>query len=261
MQETGSGPTLLLLHGAGGSTHSFRDIIPLLAETHHVVAIDLPGQGFTKLGARHRCGLNEMAQDIEKLCDQESWQPSAILGHSAGGALALRLTQTMRSPQGQIPKIIGINPALDNFKGLAGVLFPVMAKILAALPYTAQFFSAASANPARIEALIKSTGSSLAPDGLELYRLLVADRNHVDATLLMMAQWNLDQLSESLHTIDAQTIFIVGDQDGAVPPAVSHTAAALMRHATIIEIAGKGHLVHEEAPESVTRHVLQFLNF
>ena len=67
VQEAGQGKTILLLHGAGGSTHNYRDMIPVLAHDFRVVAIDLPGQGFTQLGARHRCGLDPMAQDIAAL--------------------------------------------------------------------------------------------------------------------------------------------------------------------------------------------------
>ena len=81
VQEAGSGPTLLLLHGAGGATHSWRDILPDLAGDFHVIAIDLPGQGFTKLGVRQRCGLDHMAEDIASLCKAQGWQPSAIIGH------------------------------------------------------------------------------------------------------------------------------------------------------------------------------------
>lgn len=41
-------PTIVLLHGYPASSHMFRDLIPLLAETHHVLAPDYPGFGFTK---------------------------------------------------------------------------------------------------------------------------------------------------------------------------------------------------------------------
>ncbi|WP_187428137.1 Soluble epoxide hydrolase [Roseobacter fucihabitans] len=259
VQETGNGPTILLLHGAGGSTHSFRALIPLLARSHHVVAIDLPGQGFTQLGARHRCGLDVMATDIAKLCMQQGWKPRAIIGHSAGGALALELSQNLSDAQGLAPLIIGINPALDTFDGIAGVLFPVIAKMLAALPFSARFFSAASANPARIAALITGTGSTLDAEGLDLYRRLVADRNHVDATLLMMSQWDLIPLSRRIETLQARTLFIVGENDKAVPPKVARTAAQRMPDARLVEIASNGHLVHEEAPGTVAAHILEFL--
>ena len=73
MQEMGAGPLVLLLHGAGGATHSWRHLMPLLAADYRVVAIDLPGQGFTRLGARGRCGLDPMATDIARLCAAEGW--------------------------------------------------------------------------------------------------------------------------------------------------------------------------------------------
>lgn len=259
VQETGSGETLLLLHGAGGSTHSFRDLIPLLATTHHVVALDLPGQGFTQMGARHRSGLKGMAEDIASLCAQEGWHPTAILGHSAGGALALRLSQRLTTQTGDTPRVVGINPALDTFKGLAGVLFPVLAKVLSAVPFTAQVFSSASSKPGRTEGLIKGTGSQLDATGLGYYRRLIADRDHADATLTMMAQWSLDDLLGDLGDIKAKCLFIVGDKDAAVPPDVSVKAAARIPDAQVIHMKDYGHLVHEEDPGATADHILAFL--
>ena len=47
VQQMGRGPVLLLLHGTGASTHSWRALLPLLAKSFTVVAPDLPGHGFT----------------------------------------------------------------------------------------------------------------------------------------------------------------------------------------------------------------------
>lgn len=44
-------PTVLLLHGFPSSSHMFRDLIPLLADSYHVVAPDLPGFGQSALPA------------------------------------------------------------------------------------------------------------------------------------------------------------------------------------------------------------------
>ncbi|MGZ2259928.1 alpha/beta fold hydrolase BchO [Roseobacter sp. A03A-229] len=260
MQETGRGPLTLLLHGAGGSTHSLRGLITHLSQTRQVVAIDLPGQGFTQLGARHRCRLDTMAADIEKLCQQQGWAPDAIVGHSAGTALALTLSENLLSPRGQPPDVVGINPALDTFDGIAGVLFPAIAKMLAAIPFSASVFSATASSPARIQALISGTGSDLDAQGLRCYQRLVADRNHVDGTLLMMAQWSLDALARALPTLQTRALFIVGSRDGAVPPRVAHDAAKRMQQAAVVELEGFGHLVHEEVPELVAEHILAFLD-
>lgn len=260
VQEAGSGATLMLLHGAGGSTHSFRDLLPDLARDHHVVAVDLPGQGFTQLGARHRSGIDATADDIVALCRQESWAPTAIIGHSAGAALALRLSQRNLSPRGQPPKIVGINAALDRFPGLAGVLFPALAKMLAAVPFTAQIFAATAREPRRVQSLIDSTGSDIDAEGLAQYRRLISDRDHADATLMMMAQWELDILIRDLGAITADTLFITGDKDSVVPPSVSEKAAAQMPHARTVCLPDLGHLAHEEAPQQISGLIRDFLN-
>lgn len=255
VQQDGSGPTLILLHGAGGSVHSYRDMIPLLARNYHVVAIDMPGQGLTQLGARHRCGLDPMARDLAALIAQEGWDPAAIIGHSAGGALALRLSQLLADT----PAVIGINPALGHFQGLAGVLFPVMAKLLALTPGVAGFFSRSAANPDRVRNLIETTGTTLPDDGLALYRRLVGDRGHVDATLLMMAQWSLDDLLRDLPQINAPTLFLAAELDEAVPPSVAETAAARMPNAQVIHLMALGHLAHEEDPDQIARLITEYL--
>ncbi|MEL6782336.1 MAG: alpha/beta fold hydrolase BchO, partial [Pseudomonadota bacterium] len=247
--SVGPAPVSWMCHlCTGGSTHSYRDLIPILANQFHVVALDLPGQGFTQLGARHRCGLDDMAQDIARLCEQEGWHPRVVIGHSAGGAVSFRLAEADLSPRGQPPLVIGINAALEEFKGLAGVMFPVMAKALAAVPFTAALFAGASGNPERIKALIGSTGSEIDADGLDLYRRLVGDRTHVDGTLLMMAQWNLNPILARLENHPSEMHFIVGTQDRTVRPDVSRKAAARLRNATVHELAGAGHLAHEERP-------------
>lgn len=242
IQETGTGQTVLLIHGAGGATQSFRQLFPLLAENAHVVAVDLPGQGCTRLGAQQRCGLDHMAEDLLRLIRQEGWVPDHIIAHSAGVAIALRLWELGLRPASGIT---GINAALGHFKGVAGWLFPIMAKALAITPFSASLF-AKTTTRASVRKLIEGTGSTLDPPGLELYYRLATDRAHVDATLSMMAQWSLDGLLSRLPTLDCPIQLIIGSKDLAVPPSVSRDAAALLPQAVLTELDGLGHLAHEE---------------
>lgn len=251
VQEIGAGPIALLLHGAGASTHSWRDLIPGLARTHRVIALDLPGQGFSRAGAKRRLGLPGMTEDIAALCAAEGWRPALILGHSAGGALALSLATRLTTPEGTPPDIAGLNAALGRFEGVAGWLFPVLAKLLALNPLTATLFTLGADKTARARRLIEGTGSTLTAEGLALYARLIADRAHVDATLQMMAQWEIDPLLDSLPAIPNRCLLLSGARDLAVPPETSARAAWRLPRARAPVLAGLGHLAHEEDPARV----------
>ena len=54
VQEMGSGPVVLLLHGTGSATHTWGSLAPLLADDFRVLAPDLPGHGFTDLVPGHQ---------------------------------------------------------------------------------------------------------------------------------------------------------------------------------------------------------------
>ncbi|KIN70051.1 Mg-protoporphyrin IX chelatase BchO 30 kDa subunit [Sulfitobacter noctilucicola] len=255
VQEMGEGPLLLLLHGAGGGVQSWRHLMPLLAKNYRVIAMDLPGQGFTKCGAQQRLGLIPIAQDISKLCADQEWVPAAIIGHSAGGALALQMAQDMTPA----PPVIGINAALGNFKGLAGLLFPLIAKALAMTPMVARFFTASTSRSGSIKRLIEGTGSTLPDEDLIWYQALIGDAGHVDGTLGMMAQWNLDPLLRKLHQHPSETLLIVGDRDKAVPPSTSLECAGIMPAAEVVTLPELGHLAHEEDAGTVLTPILAFL--
>jgi magnesium chelatase accessory protein len=251
VQNAGIGPTLLLLHGAGGATQSWRHLLPILAKTHHVIAPDLPGQGFTRMGTRQRCGIVPMAEDVTRLCESQGWAPRVVIGHSAGAALALELTRHM-----PIDQVIGLNAALGKFEGVAGWLFPLMAKVMAINPLIPPLLARMAGGVARARELLATTGSSIDDEGVMLYHRLMSDRGHIDGTLTMMAQWNIDPLLRGLGTIDTDVRLFVGGKDATVPPNTSHRAAARLPRAQVRDFAGLGHLMHEEAAEDVARSLL-----
>ncbi len=253
VQESGEGPLILLLPGSGSSVHTWRALIPALSEAHHVIALDLPGQGFTQSPPGARSGLEEMAADIAALLRHQGWRPEAILSHSAGTAVALRLSRVAGTGT-----VIGINPALDNFQGMAGLLFPLFARALALSPLTATVF-AASATPARARKLIEGTGSVLDEEGFDFYARLMRDRTHVSGTLNMMARWSLRTLLPELPALEARALFLAGERDLAVPPDVAARAAGMMKRGETRRLQGVGHLAHEEDPARILRELGDYL--
>lgn len=255
VQEMGEGPTALLLHGAGGSTHSWAGLLPVLSRNYHAVAVDLPGQGFTRAGTKLRLGLPRMSMDLNALLDDQGWQPELIIGHSAGGALALHLAESLDHPA----RVIGINAALEPFEGPAAWLFPMMAKMLAINPFTSVAFTAGGSAMARARGLIRTTGSNIPDESLRCYARLFSDRGHVDSTLQMMAQWDVDKFAARIKRVETPILLIAGSNDLTVSPDVSRRTAEAMINATFVELEGLGHLAHEEDPDLVAQTILDWL--
>src|SRR3954462_14022042 len=88
--EAGSGPTMLLLHGHEQSATSWRWVIPALARTHRVVALSLPGHGDTARAGAYSPG-SDTAPFVADFLDTLGVGPLHVVGHSAGGAVAVRL--------------------------------------------------------------------------------------------------------------------------------------------------------------------------
>ena len=66
VQMMGEGPVILLLHGTGSSTHSWRDLMPHLAKNFEVIAPDLPGHAFTSMPSRDGFTLPGMARGLAR---------------------------------------------------------------------------------------------------------------------------------------------------------------------------------------------------
>lgn len=253
VQTMGTGETVLLIHGSGGATHSWRHLMPRLAKRRRVVAVDLPGQGFTRAG-RPRFSLDQMATDLSALVLSRGWAPRAVVGHSAGTAVALRMALDAVVPP---KRIVGINAALGSFEGPAGVIFPAVARGLVANPFTG-FAVSRFASPGATRRMLTSMGSEIDEAGLGQYARLFASPGHVQATLRMMASWELGPLRARLPEIAAPVLLIVGEGDRAVPPSVSEDAARRLPDARVARLPG-GHLVHEERPGETADAVEAFL--
>jgi len=255
VQEMGGGPVLLLLHGTGASTHSWRALAPLLASHFTVVAPDLPGHGFTTRPPGDGLTLRGMARGIGELMGAIAREPVMIVGHSAGAAIMIRmaLDQTL-SPRA----LVSLNGALLPFRGVATQFFSPLAKLLAVNPLVPRLFSWRASDGAAVERLIGNTGSNIDPVGIDLYRRLVSNPQHVAAALAMMANWNLDPLVRDLPRLKVPLLLVAGGEDRAIPAEEAFRVRDLLPAAKVNYLRGLGHLAHEEQPETIARIVIDF---
>lgn len=252
--RNGDAPVLLLLHGTGAATHSWRALLPLLAAHFTVVAPDLPGHGFTTRGPQ---SLPAMATAVAALLAELHLRPGVVVGHSAGAAVGLRM---LLDGLVGAKAAIALSPALLPFPGLAAQIFPTLAKILFLNPFAPHIF-ARMAGPTREVArfMAKSTGSQIDAEGIDTYARLFRKPGHIAGTIGMMASWDLDPLRRDLPGLTVPLLLIHGDGDIAIPLAKAREAAALVPGARLEVLSGLGHLAHEETPERIADLITGFV--
>jgi magnesium chelatase accessory protein len=258
VQIMGSGPILLLLHGTGAATHSWRDLMPILAEKKFtVVAPDLPGHGFTDQPSVAGMTLPGMARGVAALLGQLGYSPDVVAGHSAGAAvLAEMCLQGTIAPR----SLISLNGALLPlpFHGVAAPFMGPLAKLLAANPLVPMLFAWQAADGKVVERLLNGTGSAVDADGKKFYARLARKSGHAGAALTMMANWDLATLQASLPKLTVKTLLVAGTNDKSIPHTDADKLARLIPNASVRKMPGLGHLAHEEQAAQVAQMILEF---
>jgi magnesium chelatase accessory protein len=255
VQRMGEGPPLLLLHGTGAATHSWRGMMPILARQFAVIAPDLPGHGFTGSPPAHRLSLPGMATDVSQLLRVLEINPEITVGHSAGAAILARMCL-----DGKIaPRLlVSLNGAFMPFGGVANQLLSPLTQLLVMNPLVPRLFAWQASTAGAVERLIQNTGSTIDAQGIALYRRLVRSPAHVAAALQMMANWRLQPLLHDLPRLTTNLLLVAADNDRSISPDVARRVREIVPQATIEHLNGLGHLAHEERPRLVADLIARY---
>lgn len=255
VQEMGEGAPVVLLHGTGAATHSWRGLMPLLAKQRRVIAMDLPGHGFTRGRPAGGLTLRGMANAVATLLTALDVQPSLLVGHSAGAAIALTLAPKLPD----MPRLVGINPALSPFPGVLAPLFQTLARALVLNPLVPRLFALSKRSVAETEPfLMRATGSRIDAEGLRAYTVLLGNARHCRGAVEMMAGWDLDALQRDLPAISVPVLLVHGAADRTVPTSAVEQARQRLPDAQLTMLARLGHLAHEERPDLVAAAIAEF---
>lgn len=254
-ERSGAGPCALLIHGTGASAHSWAGLRPVLAEDWDVVAVDLPGHGFTRPKGRFTPTLANVAAALSQFVKALDVSPALIVGHSAGAAIMIdMIARAAATPIAAV----SVNGALAPFEGPAAFVFPFMARSLALNPFVPHFFASAARDRRNVARMIEQTGSTIPPEAIDQYQALLSQSTHVAGALRMMAHWDLTQIMVMLGDVETPALFIAGENDKAVSPKISLEAAARAPAGEFKLMPGLGHLAHEEDPAAVAAQIRRF---
>lgn len=256
LQVMGEGPPLLLLHGTGSGGFSWRELMPVLARQFTVLSPDLPGHAFTDRGPEGALSLPGMSEGLRALMLQLDLTPQAIVGHSAGAAIAAHMV--LQHERFSRCTLIGLNPAWLPLPGMSSWLFGPAAKLAAINPLSAWATARMAARPGAVAQWVGRTGSSLDAQGIALYTRVLGDPGHVHGVLSMMAAWRIKPLAARLPQLQVPVFMAIGAQDQTVPPALAEQACRLLPQARPWVQPGLGHLAHEEDPQGTALQILQW---
>jgi abhydrolase domain-containing protein 6 len=108
--------TLILVHGLGTSSSTWLKVLPLIKGNHRIVALDLPGFGFSTVKGVHGfCALNEHVEALSVFLDCVAQKPFILLGHSFGGWVSA--LYTARHPQ-KIERLVLVSSVGVYYRGV-----------------------------------------------------------------------------------------------------------------------------------------------
>jgi pimeloyl-ACP methyl ester carboxylesterase len=110
-QEYGAGNSglpLILIHGMGSAATAWQLVIPELAKSYRVIAVDLPGHGETQLSAGLDMSPKSLAEYVLETMDSLNISKAHLVGNSLGGWTALELA--VIQPE-RVSSILGLAPA------------------------------------------------------------------------------------------------------------------------------------------------------
>ena len=234
----GKGKPVLLLHGWGDSAAGLQKLQAALAKKYKVIALDLPGFGGTQ-APDSVWGLDDYAYFVDHfLAKIDAASLKAIVGHSNGGAIAIRgMSRGWLSADKLV--LLASAGVRGEYKGR------VKALRLVTKAGKALTMPLPKAVKQKLRSKVYQTVGSdmlVAEHLQETFKKVVTDDVRVDA----------------LH-LTLPALLIYGDKDESTPVRYGKMFNEAIKGSKMIVLPGAGHFVHTDEPEQVTKAILEFL--
>jgi pimeloyl-ACP methyl ester carboxylesterase len=257
----GAGDPVLLIHGLGGTRHTWRWVIDSLATTHTVIAPDLPGHGESDPPAGDY-SLGAHAAALRDLLVALGHPRATVVGHSLGGGIGLQFAYQFPERTQRL--------LLISSGGLGTELTPMLRA--ATLPGARAVIAGLSRLPEALTRLLLRTltvfpgviaRQDIPPLAEGIQGLAGAQRRSAFVrTAHAVIDWKGQTVSASRQLrllADLPVLVAWGTDDRTIPPHHHQTIIRQLPDSCALEISGAGHYPHETAPERLLPAVHAFL--
>ncbi len=251
----GEGKPIVMLHGFGTSSFSFRFIMPSLAKKYKVFAIDLKGFGDSPKPKDGAYSVYDQAMLVSKFIKDHNLKDIILVGHSFGGGVALSLA--LLEPN-NIKAMILLDSAAYRQKlpsMIRWLNIPILGKtgfyLLPAELETKEAYNYAFFDDKKIpEDSVKELAKKLK---LENARYAFCQ------TAKSMIPDDIDDISKLYNTITIPTLLLWGNDDIVVKKSIGKRLHKNLSNSMLKIIPNCGHMPHEERPEDTLKLIFSFL--
>lgn len=253
VEMAGSGPPLVLVHGFGASTYSWRLVMPRLAASFRVVAVDLSGFGYTQRPAdRARYTREAQGELILAVMDALGFQSAHLMGHSYGGGISLWLA--WKHPE-RVRSLVLVDSSAPTYS------YDRRSRAASFRPLTHLFLRTWMLRPSTVrKALLRSfhDDSLVTPELVQAYWERIRIEGVIDAYYGLTVPVRGPVETVVLEEIRVPTFIVWGAEDPLISVESGRRAAERM-HAEFVVLEKTGHVPMEERPEELLQLVLPFL--
>jgi len=251
--RAGAGPPVVLMHGFAASIVTWKDVLPVLARDHDVVAVDFPGFG----GSEIRPDLPPSAYPrlVTGLMDRLGLPRASLAGNSLGGAVAIVVAATQPDRVDRLVLIdsVGFNLASADRPWLLRVVgFRPMGRVAEALPVRRAMVRLALHQVLHDDRLAT-------PERVDEYVAPLLRPGAITAAQAVLASGDTLGLPGLISQVRAPTLVIWGREDKWVPVAHADRFLAAIPGSRKVVIDGCGHIPQEERPQQVAALLEEFL--
>jgi pimeloyl-ACP methyl ester carboxylesterase len=257
--EEGKGPPLLLIHGFGASTYTWRHVAPELAKNYRVIAVDLKGFGQSDKPFDGRYSVYDQAELLAQLIEDKDLRDLTLVGHSFGGGVALLLAlEANQRLDGRITRLV----LLDSIAYPQNI--PVFFRLLD-VPLVSQL--GVRMVPPLVQTRVALQiayfdDSKIDPEEIELYAAplkTAAGKHAIIHSARQIVPEDIESLSERYKTIELPTLILWCDHDRIVPLEVGIKLRRTLPNSTLRLIEDCGHMPQEEQPASTLALIKGFI--
>ena len=249
--ESGIGEPLLLVHGIGQSLYTWRNVFGELSESYRVIAVDLPGHGYSSRPEHFAYSMDEMANALHAFLGAMGITCTHAMGFSTGAGYLFRMLSLYPDDLANFVALCpgGIGSDMPRF-------YQMLKKPLSGV-FARNLFTEGDVKDMLTDAV--EDESCIREEDIRQYYLPLKDGLTREAMMYAIRNYDLKGTLEDVKESDHEVLCVWGKEDLYHPVKTSVRFQSCLQFGRYYMMRNAGHLLQEEVPEQLIKLLLSYI--